>query len=108
MFNDLKCRVTDWTDDEQIEEYLAAILDKRAFDRSGLIYGMGHAVYSKSDPRATVLRSFVRALSQEKGREKECDLYMKVEEIAGRMIAEKRKIYKGVSANVDYYSGLCV
>ena len=105
MFNDLKCRVTDWTDDEQIEEYLAAILDKRAFDRSGLIYGMGHAVYSKSDPRATVLRSFVRALSQEKGREKECDLYMKVEEIAGRMIAEKRKIYKGVSANVDYYSG---
>ena len=106
MFNDLKCRVTDWTDDEQIEEYLAAILDKRAFDRSGLIYGMGHAVYSKSDPRATVLRSFVRALSQEKGREKECDLYMKVEEIAGRMIAEKRKIYKGVSANVDFYSGL--
>lgn len=105
MFNDLKCRVTDWTDDEAIAEYLEAILDKRAFDRSGLIYGMGHAVYSKSDPRATVLRQFVRELSKEKGREAECDLYMKVEEIAGRMIAEKRKIYKGVSANVDYYSG---
>ncbi|MEE0435700.1 MAG: citrate/2-methylcitrate synthase [Peptococcaceae bacterium] len=105
MFADLKRCVTNWRDDEQIADYLEAVLDKRAFDRSGLIYGMGHAVYSKSDPRATVLREFVRALSREKGREEECDLYMKVEEIAGRMIADKRKIYKGVGANVDYYSG---
>lgn len=105
MMADLKSHVKDWGDDEEISAYLESVLDKQSFDRSGLVYGMGHAVYSKSDPRAGVLRSFVRALSQEKGREKECDLYMKVEEIAGHMIAERRKIYKGVSANVDYYSG---
>lgn len=105
MFDDLKSHVRDWHDDEEIANYLSAILEKRVFDRSGLIYGMGHAVYSKSDPRATVLRGFVRDLSREKGREDECDLYMNVERIAGDLIAQKRKIYKGVSANVDYYSG---
>ena len=105
MFNDMKTNVSDWKDDEEIAYYLSTLLDKKGFDRSGLIYGMGHAVYSKSDPRALVLREFVRSLSKEKGREDECDLYMKVEQIAGQMIAEKRKIYKGVSANVDFYSG---
>ena len=105
MFNDMKTNVSDWKDDEEIAYYLSTLLDKKGFDRSGLIYGMGHAVYSKSDPRALVLREFVRSLSKEKGREDECDLYMKVEQIAGKMIAEKRKIYKGVSANVDFYSG---
>ena len=105
MFDDLKSHVRDWHDDEEIANYLSAILEKRVFDRSGLIYGMGHAVYSKSDPRATVLRGFVRDLSREKGREDECDLYMNVEHIAGDLIAQKRRIYKGVSANVDYYSG---
>lgn len=105
MFNDLMENVHDWKDDEEIARYLNNLLEKKAFDHSGLIYGMGHAVYSKSDPRALVLREFVRSLSKEKGREDECDLYMKVEALAGQMIADKRKIYKGVSANVDFYSG---
>lgn len=105
MFNDLMENVHDWKDDEEIARYLNNLLEKKAFDHSGLIYGMGHAVYSKSDPRALVLREFVRSLSKEKGREDECDLYMKVETLAGQMIADKRKIYKGVSANVDFYSG---
>ena len=105
MIDDMKLHVHDWKDDEEIINYLKTRLDKKGFDHTGLIYGMGHAVYSKSDPRAMVLREFVRSLSKEKGREDECDLYMKVEQIAGKMIAEKRKIYKGVSANVDFYSG---
>ena len=105
MFDDMKVHVHDWKDDEEIARYLNTLLEKKGFDHTGLIYGMGHAVYSKSDPRALVLREFVRSLSAEKGREDECDLYMKVETIASQMIAEKRKIYKGVSANVDFYSG---
>ena len=82
------------------------ILQKDAFDKSGLIYGMGHAVYSVSDPREEVLKSFVEALSEEKGMQKEYMLYKNVEELAPEAIAETRKIFKGVSPNVDFYSGL--
>lgn len=105
MFEDLKKQVKDWRDEEEIGAYLHALLRGEAFDRSGLIYGMGHAVYSLSDPRADLLRSFVETLSKEKGRTEEYDLYFRVEQLARRIIAEERKIYKGVSANVDFYSG---
>lgn len=105
MFEDLKKNVSDWKDDKQIEQYLRDILDKKAFDGAGLIYGMGHAVYSISDPRANIFKAFVESLAKEKGREDEYRLYANVERIAVDLIAEKRKIYKGVSANVDFYSG---
>lgn len=81
------------------------LVDKQAFDRKGLIYGMGHAVYSLSDPRARVFKSFVERLAVAKGREKDFALYSMVENLAPEVIAEKRHIYKGVSANVDFYSG---
>ncbi len=106
MFEDMKATLTDWADEEQIRLYLEALLDKKAFDKKGLIYGMGHAVYSVSDPRADVFRAFVKKLAKEKGCEAEYALYEKVEHMAPEVIAEKRKIYKGVSANVDFYSGL--
>lgn len=105
MFDDLKRHVKDWDDRDSIRQYLCDILDKKAFDRSGLIYGMGHAVYSISDPRANIFQAFVGKLSEEKHMEKEYKLYMDVAEIAKELIAEKRKIYKGVSPNVDFYSG---
>ena len=105
MFDDIKAHVTDFDDEGEIAAYLEKILDKKAFDGSGLIYGMGHAIYSISDPRARVFKGFVESLSKEKGREKEFRLYSNVEKIAARLIAQKRKIYKGVSANVDFYSG---
>lgn len=105
MFDDLKANVHDWNDDEAIEEYLTKLLHKEAFDKAGLIYGMGHAVYSISDPRARVFRKFVKSLSQEKGLTDEFNLYSKVEELAPKVIAREKKIYKGVSANVDFYSG---
>lgn len=105
MFEDLKANVSDWSDDSAIEEYLTKLLHKEAFDKAGLIYGMGHAVYSISDPRARVFRKFVESLSQEKGRTEEFALYSKVEELAPKVIAKEKKIYKGVSANVDFYSG---
>ena len=106
MFDDMMKKVTDLTDESQIREYLAGLLEKKEFDKSGLIYGMGHAVYSISDPRASVLKKFVKDLSVEKGMEKEYELYSLVERIAPEVIGEKRKIYKGVSANIDFYSGL--
>ena len=105
MFEDLKQHVTDWEDDEQIENYLKALLHKEAFDKAGLIYGMGHAVYSLSDPRANICKRYVQSLSAEKGREDEFRLYSKVERLAADLIARERKIYKGVSANIDFYSG---
>lgn len=105
MFEDLKAHVADWQDDEQIERYLTALLHKEAFDRAGLIYGMGHAVYSVSDPRAVIFKSSVAKLAAEKGRTDEFNLYTTVERIAQTVIARERKIYKGVSANVDFYSG---
>lgn len=105
MFEDIKENVKDWTDEEEVSVYLGRLLNKDAFDRSGLIYGMGHAVYSLSDPRANIFRSFVDRLAEEKGREKELGLYHMVEKLAPKVISEQRHIYKGVSANVDFYSG---
>jgi len=105
MFDDIKKSVSDWSDEEAIRDYLTDILDKKAFDKSGLIYGMGHAVYSLSDPRADILQGLVKSLSEEKGLTMEYQLYSKVARIAADLISKKRRIYKGVSANVDFYSG---
>ena len=105
MFEDIKKNVKDWTDEDEIARYLTAILEKRAFDRTGLIYGMGHAVYSISDPRAMILKRCVKSLSAEKGRDDEYALYKSVAKIATQLISEKRKIYKGVSPNIDFFSG---
>ena len=105
MFDDLKEHVKHWDNESEIREYLSNILDKKAFDKSGLIYGMGHAVYSISDPRANLFEKFVSKLSDEKGRQEEYHLYVNVARIAKEVIADKRKIYKGVSPNIDFYSG---
>lgn len=105
MFDDMKATVKDWNDEEEIARYLTALLHKEAFDHAGLIYGMGHAVYSLSDPRARIFRRFVERLSAEKGYEKEFALYATVEHLAPQIIANERKIYKGVSPNVDFFSG---
>ncbi|MBC5737159.1 citrate/2-methylcitrate synthase [Lawsonibacter faecis] len=105
MFEDMKEKVKDWKDEDEVKAYLQALLDKKAFDKAGLIYGMGHAVYSLSDPRANILRSFVEKLSKEKGRTEEYDLYSMVERLGPEVISGERRMYKGVSANVDFYSG---
>ncbi len=105
MFNDIKKNVADWNDDEEIENYLNKILNKECFDKSGLIYGIGHAVYSLSDPRALLLKKSTQSLSEEKGLMRDYNLYAKVEEIAIKLISSQRHIYKGVSANIDFYSG---
>ena len=105
MFEDIKKNVSDWNDKEEVFNYLTKILNKEAFDNAGLIYGIGHAVYSTSDPRAEVFKDFVKKLSEEKGLSKEYELYALVEELAPLAIAKQRKMYKGVSANVDFYSG---
>ena len=105
MFADMKEKVKDWTSEEEVSAYLKALLNKEAFDNAGLIYGMGHAVYSLSDPRAVTFRKFVEQLAEEKGYEKEFALYDLVEKLAPQIIAEERKMYKGVSPNVDFYSG---
>ncbi len=105
MFDDIKKNISDWTDEDEISRYLEKLLDKEAFDHSGLIYGMGHAVYSLSDPRSEILKAHVGMLSKEKNRTKEFELYTKIAELAPQVIAKKRKIYKGVSANIDFYSG---
>ena len=105
MFDDIKQNVKDWEDEQEIADYLNKILNKEAFDKAGLIYGIGHAIYSVSDPRAKVFKNFVKSLSEEKGLTREYGLYSRVEEIAPEVIAKRRKMYKGVSANVDFYSG---
>ncbi len=105
MFEDMKNTLDDWTDESQVRQYLVDLLNKRAFDNAGLIYGIGHAIYSVSDPRANVFKSFVKKLSDEKGMNKEFELYSMVARLAPEVIADERKIYKGVSANVDFYSG---
>lgn len=105
MFNDMKQNIKDWTDEQEVADYLVKLLNKQAFDKAGLIYGMGHAVYSISDPRANLFRKYVKSLSEEKGLDKEYGLYSMVERLAPEVIAKERKIYKGVSANVDFYSG---
>lgn len=105
MFEDIKKNIKDWENEEEVYIYLKKLLRKEAGDRSGLIYGMGHAVYSESDPRATILRQYVKSLSDEKGLNREYNLYALVERLAPKAIAEERRIYKGVSANIDFYSG---
>ena len=106
MFEDMKEKVHDWEDRDEVRNYLVQLLEKKAFDKKGLIYGMGHAIYSVSDPRADIFKEFVQKLAKEKGYEKEYARYDMVEPMAPEVIAEKRKIYKGVNANVDFYSGL--
>lgn len=105
MFEDLKRNVSDAHDDEQVADYLDKLLRREVFDRKGLIYGLGHAVYSISDPRAQVFKSFVGQLAKEKGRDEDFALYSTVARLAPKVIAKERQIYKGVSANVDFYSG---
>ena len=105
MFDEIKEQVGDWADDDEVRAYLEKILHGEAFDHAGLIYGVGHAVYSRSDPRAVIFKSFVHQLAQEKGMEAEYQLYSTVERIAPEIISGERKMYKGVSANVDFYSG---
>ena len=105
MMDDIRAHVKDYKDDEEIEYYLAKILNKETFDHKGLIYGMGHAVYSVSDPRERVLKSFVERLAVQKNREEDMGLYQRIEEIAPILIAKQRKMYKGVSPNIDFYSG---
>ena len=105
MFKDMKENVHDWEDEEEIAMYLNELVNKEAFDKSGLIYGIGHAIYSVSDPRAKVFKAFVKKLSEEKGLTKEYNLYETVERLAPKVIAKNRKTYKGVSANIDFYSG---
>ncbi len=105
MFDDLKSKVNDWKDEDEVASYLRRILQKEEFDRSGLIYGIGHAVYSKSDPRAEIFKGFVSKLAEDKGKQDEFKLYTMVEKLAPKLIGEERKIYKGVNMNVDFYSG---
>ena len=105
MFQDMKKEVHNWEDEDEVRNYLKRLLHKEAFDKRGLIYGMGHAVYSISDPRARIFKQFVKQLADEKGRQKDYRLYEMVERLAPVIIAEERHIYKGVSANVDFYSG---
>ncbi|MCL2600538.1 MAG: citrate/2-methylcitrate synthase [Treponema sp.] len=105
MFRDIQENVKNWNDDDEITAYLERLLGKEAFDHAGLIYGMGHAVYSLSDPRALIFKRFVEQLATEKNRKDEYHLYTKVEELAPAVIGKMRRIYKGVSANIDFYSG---
>lgn len=105
MMSDIRAHVKDYSDKEEIAAYLSKILEKEAFDRKGLIYGMGHAVYSLSDPRERVFKRYVEELAKEKGRENDLMLYKNIETLAPELIAEKRHIFKGVSPNVDFYSG---
>lgn len=105
MFEDIKANVKDWNDDEEISNYVDKIVNKQAFDKTGLVYGIGHAIYSVSDPRAQIFKGYVEKLSAAKGLKDEFSLYSKVEELAPKLISKQRKMYKGVSANVDFYSG---
>ena len=106
MFEDLKKNVTDRNDDDAITDYLEKLLDKKAFDKKGLIYGMGHAVYTISDPRQKILKGAVQTLAHVEGYSDDFDLYERVERLAPIVIGKKRRIYKGVASNVDFYSGL--
>jgi len=105
MFDDLKEVVSDWENEEEIEAYLHKLLSKEAFDKKGLIYGIGHAVYSISDPRSVIFKKYTEELAIEKGLTKEFELYNRVERLAPQVIQKERRMYKGVSANVDFYSG---
>ena len=105
MMSDLQQNVKDTKDEAQVADYLNKLLNKEAYDKAGLIYGMGHAIYSLSDPRAVIFEGFVKELSEQNGRREEYDLYAMIAELAPKLIASKRKMFKGVSANIDFYSG---
>ena len=105
MFEDLKENISDWTNEDEIREYLLKILDRKAFDNAGLIYGMGHAVYTLSDPRCRILKRYAKKLAIEKGKVDEYEFMAKVESIAGELVAKKRHVFKKICANVDFYSG---
>ncbi len=105
MFRDIKANISDMTDEEEIQNYLIKILNKEAFDQSGLIYGMGHAVYTLSDPREVILKEYAKKLSEEKGLEEEFRFYERVEKLSAKLIMEKHQVHKNVCANVDFYSG---
>ena len=105
MIENMKSNIKDWRDDEEVSSYLSDILDKKVFDKAGLIYGLGHAVYSLSDPREVIFKGFVERLAHEKGLDEEFALYDSIERLAPKEIAKRRPIYKGVCANVDFYSG---
>ena len=105
MMEDIRAHVSDYSDKDEIRAYIEKIVDKEAFDKKGLVYGMGHAIYSLSDPREKVFKGYVEKLAVEKNRQKDMELYQNIEEIAPEVIAQKRKIYKGVSPNIDFYSG---
>ena len=102
MMNDLKKHVRDTRDEDEVRAYLEKLLNREAFDRKGLIYGMGHAVYSISDPRAEVFKGFVKKLALAKGRDEDFALYTMIDRLAPQVISERRRIYKGVSPNVDF------
>ncbi len=105
MMDDIRAHVGDPSDEEALADYLSKIINKEAFDKKGLVYGMGHAVYSLSDPRERVFKAYVEKLAKEKGKDKDLELYRNVEKLAPELIAKYRRIYKGVSPNVDFYSG---
>ena len=105
MFDDIKAHVKDWTNEEELAAYLTKILNKEAFDHSGLIYGIGHAVYTLSDPREVILKEYARKLAEEKGLMEEFELYDRVERLAGDLVMKQRNVFKNVCANVDFYSG---
>ena len=105
MFEDIKAHVKDWYDDDEIFAYMEKLVAGKAFDHTGLVYGLGHAVYSLSDPRAQILRKYTLQLAESKGRDNEAHLYKAVERLAPQAIAKHRKIYKGVCPNIDFYSG---
>ena len=105
MMDDIRTNVKDWEDRDEVKAYLARMLNGEVFDKKGLIYGMGHAVYSLSDPRERIFKGYVEELAVAKGQDKQMHLYNLIEELAPELIAEKRHIFKGVSPNVDFYSG---
>ncbi|HBI52302.1 MAG TPA: citrate synthase, partial [Ruminococcaceae bacterium] len=105
MLEDIKTHVLDWHNESAIREYVTKIVDKQAFDRTGLVYGIGHAVYTRSDPREIILKKYAKKLAEEKGRSPEFDFYDRVERIAKEVIAERRHLFKPICANVDFYSG---
>jgi citrate synthase len=105
LFEAMKKEIRDWTDEEEIRDYLKRMLNKDAFDKSGLIYGIGHAVYTVSDPRCNIFKNFVEKLAEEKGRQKEFVLYSNIHRLAPEVVAEHKQMQKKVSANIDFYSG---
>ena len=105
MFADMMKNIRDYDDDDEIRAYLQRLLNKEAFDRAGLVYGVGHAVYTISDPRAEILKTYVERLSREKGREEEFKLYKNVDRLATEIVNKNKNVLKPMSVNIDFYSG---